>query len=620
MSPIKNKQDIESKAKKPSLALVEASTPAAEANEAQVTGAAISVSAETKSHYDALSNAKVMIVSDDALNAEMMRTFLEEFGYTNIILSSEIPEAFDLIFNERPDVVLFENSAFTKADFEILEKVRNNRTTRRVPILILTAYAEQSAKLKALELGVMDVLIKPASSNELALRLRNILSVKTYHDHIANFDKLTNLENRETFINHIELALKYSKRYNTTGAVLQIGMNRFKNVNDAYGPATGDQLLKEIAVRIKNLLRQSDMIARAGEDHEGIITSRFSGDEFSTLLPIISHVDDAAIVTRRIQEEINQPFLIKEKEIHLTCNVGISVFPNDGANADAILHGAGVSLGQTKKQLTANYLFYSKELNDQSLHRLTMEHDLHLAIEKKQFELYYQPQISIKTKKIAGVEALIRWKHPERGYISPVEFIPLAEESGIIIPIGNWVINQACKDISLWQSLNLNAPRVSINISRHQFTSNLIIEEINQALNKHGIKADKLTLEVTESVVMNDIDQTVATFNALKAMGAKISMDDFGTGYSSFMHLKQLPIDELKIDRTFIMDIGKAKNTEAIILAIIAMGHTLDFSVVSEGVETVEQLNFLDQHNCDYYQGYLYSKAIDAKSFGALLA
>ena len=575
---------------------------------------------ETAEHATAMSNAKVMIVSDDSLNAEMMRSHLEQIGYSNFILSDEVSEAFTPILHERPDVVLFENAEFKDADFKILEEIRDNRTTRRVPIIILTAHAEQNAKLKALELGVMDVITKPVSSNELALRLRNILSVKTYHDHIANFDALTDLQNRETFIKNIDLALKYAKRYNTIGAVLQLGMNRFKNINDAYGPTVGDEMLKAIADRIKDLLRQSDIVARVDMHNEGIITSRLSGDEFSILLPVITNIDDAAIVTRRLQEVISEPFLIKNKEIRVTCDVGISVFPNDGANADAILHGAGVSLGQSKKEVGTDYLFYSQELNDQSLHRLYMEHALFSALEKNQFSLHYQPQISVETKEIIGVEALLRWKHPERGFISPAEFIPLAEESSIIIPIGAWVIDQACKDISRWQSLNLEVPRVSVNVSKHQFPGNQLIEEVNRALTKHNVNADKLTFEITESAVMNNLDQTVNTLKTLKDMGAKISMDDFGTGYSSFMHLNQLPIDELKIDRTFTMDIGKEKNTEAIIQAIIGMAKTLDFSVVCEGVETEAQLNFLSKHHCEAYQGYLYSPAILVEEFGALLA
>jgi len=584
--------------------------------------ALVSVAKSTEnsaSEIQKIFNAKMMIVCDDLLNIDVMRAFLQQVGYNSIISSGELSEVFELIFNERPDVILFESSGLKKADFDLLEKIRNNRMTRLVPIVILTAIAEKEAKLKALELGVVDVLIKPVTSKELELRLRNILSVKTYHDHIAHYDTLTNLPNRESFISRLNWALKYSKRYNTTGAVLQIGLNRFKNVNDALGSSVGDSLLKAVAERIKDILRQSDIVSRTDEDASESTLSRLGGDEFTVLLPVMAHAEDAAIVTQRVQEHIALPFLIGENELHITCNVGISVFPDDGISKEEIMHGAGVSLHQTKRDGQQSYMFYSKKLNDKTMYRLAMETDMRKALEEEQFRVFYQPKINLKTRQLIGAEALIRWKHPERGIISPVEFIPLAEETGLILPIGNWVIGSVCKQIGDWQLAGLTVPRIAVNVSSHQFRHQQLLEDIKSGLELAKVDAQYLTVELTESAVMSNAKESIRILDVLKEMGIRISIDDFGTGYSSLAHLKQLPLDELKIDRSFIIDIGKEKNTEAIILAIIGMAHRLGLSVVAEGVETKEQRSFLDQYECDEYQGYLFSQPISADRFSLML-
>lgn len=564
--------------------------------------------------------AKLMIISDDSINAEVMRDYLTTFGYNHIILTDEISGAFDIIFQESPDAILYDNTKLVESDFGVLQQIRSNSKTRLIPLLILTAEADQSVKLKALELGVVEVIIKPASDNELSLRLRNILSIKTYHDLIANFDGLTKLPNRETFVSDVDRSLKYAKRYKTIGAVLQIGLTRFQNINDAYGVSVGDQVLKTVALRIKDALHHTDVISKIHELGIETTISRSSNDEFSLLLPIIAKTDDAAIVSLQLHEHITKPYLINAQEFYLDCNIGIAIFPDDGDNKELMLHSASAALGQAKENSQSNYIFFSKELNTLSTYRITMENNLRKALELNQFEMYYQPKISLATKEIIGAEALIRWRHPTFGFISPEEFIPIAEESGNIIALGRWIIDTVTQQISDWQSNDLTVPRIALNVSSHQLKHFDLLSEIEAALDKAHIDASQITIELTETSVLDNTEEIVSTLNALKALGAKISIDDFGTGYSSLMQLKQLPLDEIKIDRTFTMDIGHEKNSEAIILATLAMAHNLNFNVVAEGVETEEQFNFLLKHGCNEYQGYLFSPAVSAKEFGAFIA
>jgi len=565
-------------------------------------------------------DAKLMIMSDDSINAEVMRDYLANAGYRNIILTDRLTEAFDLIFQECPDAILYDNTQLAESDLKLLEQIRDNSKTRIIPLLILTAEADQHMKLSALELGVVEVIIKPASANELSLRLRNILSIKTYHDLIANFDGLTKLPNRETFISHVDRSLKYAKRYKTNGALLQIGLSRLQSINDAYGIAVGDQVIKSIALRIKETLRHIDVTSRVDELGIETTISRSSSNGFSLLLPIISKTDDAAIVSLRLHEHITQPYFISGQELYIDCNIGIAVFPDDGDSKDLILHSANAALHQAKESPQINYIFFSKELNTQSTYRLAMENNLRKGLELDQFEMYYQPKVSLTSKKIIGAEALIRWRHPTLGFISPEEFIPIAEESGNILALGNWIIKTVTQQISTWQTNSLAVPRIALNISSHQLKSLSLLSEIKAALSNTKIDASKLTIELTETSVMDNIEEIVSTLNALKSLGAKISIDDFGTGYSSLMQLKQLPLDEIKIDRTFTMDIGHENNSEAIILATLAMAQNLNYNVVAEGVETEEQFDFLLANGCNEYQGYLFSPAVSAEEFGTLIA
>lgn len=566
------------------------------------------------------SDAKVLVISDEAINAEMIRDFLSHYDYKEISFTHDITQAFEIIFHERPDAILYETNTLSTAAFNTLERIKDNVKTSMVPFLILCAEADENTKLKALELGAVDLIAKPASEKELALRLRNILSVKTYHDQIANYDSLTKLPNLQTFLARLEWCMKHAKRHQTIGAVLQIHIKGLDKLNDAYGMAITDQVIKAVASRIKATIRDTDIVAQANHQDMESTVSRVSNSQFTVLLPLIHRADDAALVARRLHQKINLAYEVESKLLYVDCHTGISIFPEDGNSQEAIMKAAAMALHQTKSDSTAHYLFYSSELNERSQYRIKMENNLRKALDENQFEIYYQPKISIKTKTIIGAEALIRWHHPVEGFISPDEFITVAEQTGNINRLGDWVLNAVTSQISEWQAKGLVVPRIAINTSSHQFKDENLAQTIATALEEKGLDGTCLTVELTETAMMENVQQMVETLNTLKAMGIRISIDDFGTGYSSLVQLKELPLDEVKIDRTFTWDIGGENNTEAIITAIIAMAKNLNLNIVAEGVETEAQLAFLNHHQCDEYQGYLFSPAIPSKEFGIFIA
>jgi diguanylate cyclase len=584
------------------------------------TQSSLNVDVISGDYKNSISNAKIMVINDEVINAEVMRNFLSDYGFKNIIFVDELINIYEIIFHERPDIILYDNNELNPVTFDILKHIRTNIKTRLIPFLILTAEADEVSKLKALELGVVDVILKPASANELALRLRNLLSVKTYHDHIANFDSLTHLPNRENFINHLDRALKYANRYKTTGALLQIGLERFTHISDAYGNVVCNQILKTVAERITNTTRKNDIVSRVDELDMETTISRVNENDFSILLPILAKADDAAFVAMRLYDQIIEPYLIDGKELHIGCSIGIAIYPEDGSNKDSITNCATIALNEAKKQIGTPYKYYSKDLNISSKHRIQMESNLRKAIIENEFEVYYQPKISMQTKQIIGAEALLRWQHPELGFISPDEFIPVADDTGYINAIGHLVTKTVIHQIAQWQQAGLTVPSIAINFSSHQFNNEDLLETITDTLNDNAVSANNITIELTETAFRDNVEQIILTLTELKALGAKISLDDFGTGYSSLAQLKLLPLDEIKIDRSFTADIGLEKNTEAIILAIIAMSHSLGLTVVAEGVETEAQFKYLFDQHCDYYQGYLFSPAVTTKDFGLLLA
>jgi diguanylate cyclase (GGDEF)-like protein/PAS domain S-box-containing protein len=424
---------------------------------------------------------------------------------------------------------------------------------------------------------------------------------------LANYDPLTKLPNYTNLVNQLDVLLKNINQHIPL-AVFSIGIDGFKNINASFGLEVGDKLLQQFAERLQTCFIQSGMLAR------------FSGDKFVVLFP--NMIDNEAIryILQSILVVAHRPYLIHDQQLSITASIGISVCPEDGVTSDSLLKNAETALFQAKAQGRNSYQFFAEHMNETAKERFTLENKLRYAIENQEFELYYHPIVSLKTCEIVSAEALIRWNHPGASYISPDKFIPIAENSGLIIPITDWVLMTACQENYKWLQAELPLVPIAVNISANQFAQKNFKDMIIRLLKSSKINANSLKLEITESMLMQNTDVIIQILTELKAIGVRISMDDFGTGYSSFSYLKKLPIDDLKIDKFFIRDIDKDEESKAIVLSIINLAKTLKLNTIAEGVETMEQIEFLRLHGCDYIQGYYFSKPVNSRDFMAMLS
>jgi diguanylate cyclase (GGDEF)-like protein/PAS domain S-box-containing protein len=437
--------------------------------------------------------------------------------------------------------------------------------------------------------------------------------------YLAYYDRVTGLPNRQFFNERLQHALAQSRRHRRQLAVVSLDLDQFKRFNDTLGHTAGNELLLAVASRLAGVVRQEDTVARAeGELFDAV--ARLDGDEFSLLVTDLHHYHDAARVARRLIEELHKPFRAGNQEVFVSASIGLALYPLDGEDGDTLIKNAGAAMHFAKEQGRDNYQFYSRAMNATALEKLAMESQLRRAVERDEFLLYYQPKLEIFTGRIVGFEALIRWKHPELGLVPPSQFIPLAEETGLIIPIGEWVLNSACRQNIAWQRAGLTPVHVAVNIASPHFRQGGLVASVGAALKETGVEPRWLEVELTESMLMQSVDSTLKTLFQLKDMGVRLAIDDFGTGYSSLSYLKRFPLDTLKIDRSFVKDLPRDPEDAAITKAIIAMSHSLKLSVLAEGVETAEQLAFLQQHGCDLGQGFLFSRPVVAEDVPALLS
>ena len=427
--------------------------------------------------------------------------------------------------------------------------------------------------------------------------------------HAAHYDALTGLPNRALFRDRLQQAFTLTQREGIQSfAVLHFGLDKFKIVNQCLGRTIGDQLLLEVSRRLAEVMYEIDTVARV------------VGDEFLILVQNIQDSQDAALVAKKIIDSLLSPFMVEEQEIFLTASIGIAVYPQDGPAVDDMLKNADAALCRAKEELgRGNYQFFREDMNSRAMQKLILEGDLRRALEHGEFHLHYQPQVDIKTGKIIGLEALIRWAHPEKGNVPPDQFISAAESSGLIEPIGDWVLQAACHQHQDWIRAGLPAMRIAVNLSAHQFLHGDLVGKVAAAIEESGMDPHYLELELTESMLMDNIEETVSVLRDLKTMGVRLSIDDFGTGYSSLSYLKRFPLDILKIDRSFVIELAANADDAEIARAIIAMAHALRLEVVAEGVETEEQLDFLAAANCDFVQGYFFSPPVSAVSCARLL-
>ena len=559
--------------------------------------------------------ATIMMVDDEPIIIETLQMFLEDAGYENFVTTTEPRKALNMLVLKKPDVVLLDLMMPDVNGLEILTWMRAEGGLKHIPVIILTSATDPETKLKALELGATDFLGKPVDSSELALRLRNTLAAKSYQDRLLYYDGLTGLPNRRLFLNNLEGELKRAKAESTACAVLHIGLDRFRQINDTLGHGLGDAVLKAVSGRLDKCVRESEFITREDLQDEPPI-ARIGGDEFALLFPNVERLENATLLARKVLASLAKPYRLHAREIFVTASIGISVYPMDADNLDSLLKHADAAVSHAKRRGRNTYQYYSKELNAKSGEKLGLENELRKALEKRELFFQFQPKIEIATGRVVGAEALLRWKHPKLGVVPPDKFIPIAEEIGMIEPLGEWALYAACMLNKRWQSSGIRPVRIAVNVSGRQFqNAGRLKLSIRNALERSGLDGKYLGIELTEGTIMENPDENSRTLKDIKDMGVMLAIDDFGTGYSSLSYLKKFPLDELKIDRSFLKDIPKSEDDSAIVSALIALAHGLSMTVVAEGVENEMQLGYLRDRGCDEYQGHLFSKPVHAPDF-----
>ncbi|MEJ2619655.1 MAG: EAL domain-containing protein [Candidatus Thiodiazotropha sp.] len=462
------------------------------------------------------------------------------------------------------------------------------------------------------------------NSPMLSIFARDITERKRWDErvrYLAYCDSLTDLPNRQAFKEQVARAINAAKRHNRIGAVLYLDLDEFKRINDTLGHDIGDMLLQHITKRLVEQVRVSDTISYSHSGQfSGKNIARLGGDEFTVLLDEIDEPEDAAIVAKRVQNVIARSYNLNGHDVYVTPSIGIAIFPRDGHDVEELLKNADTAMYHAKAVGKNNFQFYTDQMNALAATRLKLEGKLRKALAGKEMELYYQPQIDMRSGQLVSAEALLRWHQPELGMIPPDEFIPIAEETGMIIELGEWVLNEACRQNKAWQDAGCQYIRVAINLSGMQFIQRDLSVRVENSLRTSGLDPKYLEFEITESILMRNVNETIAALNEFKMMGINISVDDFGTGYSSLSYLKRFPLNSLKIDRSFIRDISESADDVTITSAIIAMAHQLNLGVVAEGVETQRQLDFLQQQGCEMAQGYFFSKPLPAEEFEAMLS
>lgn len=529
-----------------------------------------------------------------------------------LIHKEDLTSGLDYLEQEKVDVILLDLTLPDGSGIETYDQVHGRYP--KIPVVVLSGLNDETLAISAVQKGAQDYLVKGQVSGPLLIRclkyaverqkmlarLEEVLKLEHYR---AWHDSLTDLPNRQFFYDQLRQTISISKRYNRKCAVMFLDLDGFKRVNDTFGHSFGDELLKVISKLLQPCLRGSDVLARLG------------GDEFTIILREIDKAQNAIAVAKRILALLKNPLKIYDKELYITLSLGISIYPSDGGDLETLVKNADIAMYRAKAKGKNRYQLYNRDMNARMFEYITLENELRKAIDNRDIAVFYQPIVELAHGTIVGAEALVRWIHPEYGVISPAEFIPISEETGLIVEIGEQVIRAACEQMRIWHEKGYNNLSVSVNISPRQFREKNLVSLITRILRESGFSPHSFGLEITELSAMQDVEYTITVLEKLKTMGVQISMDDFGTGYSSLSYLKRFPIDILKIDKSFINDIPENKDDAAITTAIVALARSLDLKVIAEGVETNAQLGFLRKLKCDQMQGFLFSQALPADEF-----
>jgi diguanylate cyclase (GGDEF)-like protein len=557
----------------------------------------------------------ILVVDDDELDrVTVKRAFRHSRQSINIDEAADEASALTLLRNNIYDCILLDYRLGATDGLDLFEKIQT-RECNQAPVIMLSGMEDEALMLKCLKAGVQDYLLKSEiTTHNLIRAVRYAQERKQINEQlrfVAEHDVLTGLANRALFLSSIKMAMARAKRNGNYLAVMYIDLDHFKGINDSLGHDIGDALLKAVSDKLKFSVRGSDLVSRIG------------GDEFAVLLDGIEEQTAAVKVAQHILDVMSIPVNLTGDDIVVTPSIGVAIYPGSGNDVSALVQCADTAMYRAKKSGRNNFCFYSNEMHSLAMEYASLKNELGHAIKHNELELYYQPQFSARTGRITGLEALIRWNHPQRGMVSPVDFIPVAENCGLIVAIGDWVLGQACQQFSEWSNKGLfdeGAVVLSVNVSAHQLHQGDIATLVKNTLEKNAIEGHLLELELTESVLIDDLEQCANTLHTITRHGVRIALDDFGTGYASFRHLQKLPLHTLKIDRSFIDKVDVDKKHAEIVASIIAMGKALNLEIVAEGVETEPQEALLKAYGCDTLQGFYYSKPLPAKEIEALLS
>jgi diguanylate cyclase (GGDEF)-like protein len=574
---------------------------------------------------EALNHATIMMVDDEPIIVETLENLLEDAGYKNFVTTTDPKEAIALMKAKNPDIILLDVMMPEVTGLDILESMGMDEELQYIPSIIITAATDAGTKLKALELGATDVLNKPVDASELALRVRNTLATKANQDRLMKFDALTGLPNRRFFMMQLAKSLVLVKEESTGFALIHVDLDHLKTINDTLGNNTGDGLLKGVARRLESWLRDTNIASITGVEVEDIALSRVGGDDFMLILHNTLRMENAEKVAGDIIAALNKPYGVGGREIFVTASAGVALYPldDDKITADTpdnelmntLLSHADIAMSEAKRRGRNRIQPYSGELNAESRERSSFEALLRQAMERKELSLMFRPKASVWTDQITGAEVLLCWHNPKLGEVSREQFIPVAEEAGLIVPFSEWMVYEACALASQWQSSSVAPVRITVGVSSRQVDLTRLMLAIRTALNGAGLSGDCLGVEFTESIFVDSPDENLIALRSIKDMGVDVSIGRFGTGHSSLSCLRNFPVDQIKIDRSFVKDIPGNADNAAIVASFIPMTHSLGMTVVADGVETDAQLNFLKDRGCDEYQGERLSGPLQASEF-----